>query len=195
MRGGKEGGMSFKVVAGIAGLALFLFYVVMVYNRFVRLRYAVRNSWSDIDVQLKKRYELLPNLVEAVKGYMKHENETLVKVTAQRAAAMNAQTPNEKARADGMLTETLKSLFALVEAYPELKADEHVRQIMSDMRGIEDAIEHARRFYNFAVRDYNVATAVFPTNIVASSFSFAPEEFFRLDDERAERKAVRVSFT
>jgi len=187
--------MSFKVVAGIAGLALFLLYVVLVYNRLVRLRYTVRSSWSDIDVQLKKRYDLLPNLVEAVKGYMQHENETLVKVTTQRAAAMNAQTPVAKARADGMLTETLKSLFALVEAYPELKADAHVREIMSNMREIEDAVEHARRFYNFAVRDYNVATAVFPTNIVALSFSFTPEEFFSLDDASEERKTVRVSFT
>ena len=187
--------MSFKVMAGIAGLSLFLLYVVMVYNRLVRLRYGVRNSWSDIDVQLKKRYELLPNLVEAVKGYMKHENETLVKVTAQRTAAMNAQTPVAKARAEGVLAETIKSLFALVEAYPALKADAHVREIMSNMREIEDAVEHARRFYNFAVRDFNVVTAVFPTNIVALSFSFAAEEFFSLDDAGEERKTVRVSFT
>jgi LemA protein len=187
--------MSINVIAGIAGIALFLIAVIYIYNKLVRLRYSVRNSWSDIDVHLKKRYELLPNLVEAVKGYAAHENETFARVTQLRSAAMRAQTPHEKARADNMLTETLKTLFAVAEAYPDLKADAHFKEIMLNMKEIDDNIEHARRFYNATVRDYNVATGVFPTNVVASAFSFQPEEFFSLDDEAAERKPVKASFS
>jgi LemA protein len=187
--------MSFKVLAGIAGSALFLIALIYLYNRLVRLRYAVRNSWSDIDVHLKKRYELLPNLIEAVKGYAAHENDTFLKVTQLRSAAMKARTPGEKARADNMLTETLKSLFAVAEAYPDLKADAHYKEIMANMKEIDDNIEHARRFYNATVRDYNVATDVFPTNIVASAFSFHPEQFFSLDDEAVERKPVKAVFS
>lgn len=186
--------INIKIAAGIAGVVIFLLLVIYIYNRLVRLRYAVKNSWSDIDVHLKKRYELLPNLVGAVKGYTTHENETLAKITQLRSSAMSAQTPHEKARADNIITQTLKSLFALVEAYPDLKADAHYKEIMSNMKEIDDNIEHARRFYNASVKDYNVATDVFPTNIMASAFSFKPEEFFLLDDEAAERKTVKVSF-
>lgn len=186
--------MDIKIAAGITGVVIFLLLVIYIYNKLVRLRYAVKNSWSDIDVHLKKRYELLPNLVEAVKGYTTHENETLAKITQLRSSAMGAQTPQEKAKADNIITQTLKSLFALVEAYPELKADTHYKEIMSNMKEIDDNIEHARRFYNASVKDYNVATDVFPTNIMASAFSFKPEEFFLLDDETAERKPVKVSF-
>ena len=186
--------INIKIAAGIAGVVIFLLIVIYIYNKLVRLRYAVKNSWSDIDVHLKKRYELLPNLVEAVKGYTTHENETLAKITQLRSSAMGAQTPHEKARADNIITQTLKSLFALVEAYPDLKADAHYKEIMSNMKEIDDNIEHARRFYNASVKDYNVATDVFPTNIMASAFSFKPEEFFLLDDEAAERKPVKVSF-
>jgi LemA protein len=186
--------MSMKVIAGIAGSALFLILVIYLYNKLVRLRYAVRNSWSDIDVHLKKRYELLPNLIEAVKGYAAHESDTFARVTQLRSAAMRAQTPLEKARADNMLTETLKSLFAVAEAYPELKADAHYTEIMDNMKEIDDNIEHARRYYNATVRDYNVATDVFPTNVVASAFSFPHEQFFSLDDQ-AERKPVKAGFS
>lgn len=186
--------MSIRMIAGMAGSAFFLLLVIYIYNRLVRLRYKVRNAWSDIDVHLKKRYELLPNLIAAVKGYAAHENDTLVRVTQQRAAAMRARTPLAKARADNMLRETLKGLFAVVEAYPELKADAHYKEIMASMMEIEDNIEHARRFYNANVRDYNVATEVFPTNAVASAFSFAPAEFFSLEDEEAERKPFKASF-
>jgi LemA protein len=160
----------------------------------VRLRYAVRNSWSDIDVHLRKRYELLPNLVEAVKGYASHESETLTQVTRLRAEAMGARTPAEKARAEGMITETLKTLFALAEAYPDLEADEHFREIMANMKEIDEGIEGARRYYNAAVQEYNVATAVFPTNVVASAFAFRPVAFFTLGDAKAERKPVAVCF-
>lgn len=187
--------MSIRMIAGLAGSVLFLLMVIYIYNRLVRLRYAVRNAWSDIDVHLKKRYELLPNLIAAVKGYSAHENDTLVKVTRQRSAAMEAQTPLAKARADNMLTETLKRLLAVVEAYPELKADAHYREIMAGMKEIEDNIEHARRFYNATVREYNIATDIFPTNVVAAAFLFLPEEFFSLDDEEAERKPVEARFS
>ena len=187
--------MSISVIAGIAGSALFLIVLIYIYNKLVRLRYAVRNSWSDIDVHLKKRYELLPNLIEAVKGYAAHESDTFLKVTQQRSAAMRAQNPGEKARADNMLTETLKSLFAVAEAYPELKADAQYKEIMANMKEIDGNIEHARRFYNATVRDYNVATEVFPTNVVASAFSFQAEQFFTLDDEVLERKPVKASFS
>jgi LemA protein len=187
--------MSIKIIAGIAGSVLFLIVVIYVYNKLVRLRYAVRNSWSDIDVHLKKRYDLLPNLVEAVKGYAVHEQDTFVRVTQLRSAAMRAQTPHEKAKADNMLTETLKSIFALAEAYPELKADAHYKEIMANMKEIDDNIEHARRFYNATVRDYNVATEIFPMNVVASAFSFHPEEFFSLEDAAVERKPVRPRFS
>ncbi len=187
--------MSIRVIAGIAGSALFLIVLIYIYNRLVRLRYAVRNSWSDIDVHLKKRYDLVPNLVETVEGYAAHEKDSFLKVAQQRSAAMKAQTPHEKARANNMLTETLKSLFAIVEAYPELKADAQYKQIMTEMTEIEGNIEHARRFYNATVRDYNVATEVFPTNIVASAFSFQPEQFFKLDDEVLERRPVKASFS
>ncbi len=187
--------MSLRVIAGIAGSGLFLIVLIYIYNRLVRLRYSVRNSWSDIDVHLKKRYDLLPNLVETVKGYAAHEKDSLLKVTQQRSAAMKTQTPGETARANNMLTETLKSLFAVVESYPELKADAQYKQIMSEMTEIEGNIEHARRFYNATVRDYNVATGVFPTNIVASAFSFRPEQFFTLDDEVQERKPVKARFS
>jgi len=186
--------MNFKVIAGLVGSALFLIVIIYFYNKLVRLRYTVRNSWSDIDVHLKKRYELLPNLIEAVKGYMAHESETFAKVTQLRSAAMRAQTPLDKAKADNMLTETLKSLFAVAEAYPELKADAHYKEIMADMKELDGNIEHARRFYNATVRDYNVATGVFPTNVVASAFSFHPEQFFSLDNKAVEREPVKASF-
>lgn len=187
--------MSIRVIAGIAGSTLFLMVLIYIYNRLVRLRYVVRNSWSDIDVHLKKRYDLLPNLVETVKGYAAHEKDSFLKVTQQRSAAMRAQTPHEKARADNMLTETLKSLLSVVEAYPGLKADTHYIEIMTEMSEIEGNIEHARRFYNSTVRDYNVSTGVFPTNVVASAFSFQSEEFFSLDDPAVERKPVKASFS
>lgn len=186
--------MTIKIMAGIIGVAVFLIFVIYMYNKLVRLRYAVRNSWSDIDVHLKKRYELLPNLIEDVKGYAAHESETFTKITQLRTAAMTAQTPLAKAKADNKLTETLKSIFAVAEAYPELKANEHFKEIMANMKEIDDNIEQARRFYNASVREYNIAISVFPTNVISSAFSFKPEEFFSLGNMDTERKPVKASF-
>jgi len=186
--------MDVKMIAGIAGLAVFTIVVTIFYNRLVRRRYAALQSWSDIDVHLKKRYELLPNLVETVKAYAGHENTTLTQVIERRAMAMKAATPGEKGRAESMLADTLQGLFAVVEAYPALKADIHFQQLMTQMRELEDNIEYARRYYNAAVRDYNIVTEVFPSNIVASAFSFAPQEFFELDAPDIERRQVAARF-
>jgi LemA protein len=186
--------MDVKIIAGLAGLAIFTIVVIIYYNRLVRLRYAAQRSWSDIDVHLKKRYELLPNLIETVKAYASHESTTLTQVIERRAMAMKAGTPGEKGRAEGMLAETLHGLFALVEDYPTLKADVHFQQLMTQMRELEDNIEYARRYYNAEVRDYNVMTEVFPSSIIASAFSFAPREFFELDAPDAERKQVSARF-
>jgi LemA protein len=189
-----EATVSTELVAGLIGIAVFLLIVIWLYNRLVRLRYAVRSSWADIDVHLRKRYELVPNLVETVQGYAVHERDTLAQVTELRAAAMRAGTPTEKARAENMLTQTLRSMFALVEAYPDLKANGHFQDLMKQTRELEDNIEYARRYYNASVREYNVATAVFPSGIVASAFAFAPEEFFELAPDADDRKGVKVSF-
>lgn len=187
--------MHVKILAGLVGLAVFTIVIIIFYNRLVRFRYAALQAWSDIDVHLKKRYELLPNLVETVKAYASHERTTLTNVLEKRAMAMKATTPGEKAKAERMLAETLQGLFAVVEAYPELKADKHFQQLMTQMRDLEDNIEYARRYYNAAVRDYNIVTEVFPSNIVASAFSFAQQEFFELEAPDIERKQVTARFT
>ncbi len=186
--------MSMELLAGVVGLGIFVIAVIFLYNRFVRRRYAVRSAWSDIDVHLKKRYDLVPNLVESVKGYAGHERATFEKVTETRSAAMRASGPAEKSRAENMLAETLKSLFAVAEAYPALKADAQFQNLMTQLREIEDNIEYARRYYNAAVLNYNVAIGVFPANIVASAFSFRPEVFFELGESAAAREPVKVTF-
>jgi len=183
-----------KIIAGLAGLAVFMIVVIIFYNRLVRLRVAALQSWSDIDVHLKKRYELLPNLVDTVKAYASHESTTLTHVIERRAMAMKAVTPGEKAMAESMLAETLQGLLAVVEAYPALKADVHFQHLMTQMRELEDNIEYARRYYNAAVRHYNIVTQVFPSNIVASAFSFVAQEFFELDAPDIERRQVVARF-
>lgn len=186
--------MSPEAIAGSVGAAIFIVAVIVIYNKLVRSRYAVRSSWSDIDVHLRKRYELVPNLVKTVQAYATHERETLARVTETRSAAMRASTPSAKARAESVLTETLRSLLVLVEAYPALKADAHFHDLMKQLRELEDAIEYARRYYNANVRDYNIAIGVFPSNIVAGTFGFAEEEFFALSAGAKEREAVEVMF-
>ena len=186
--------MNTELVAGFVGLGIFLLLLVILFNRLVRLRYQVKGAWSDIDVHLKKRYELVPNLVETVRGYAEHEAETLRRVTERRAAAMKAATPRGKAGAEQMFTETIRSVLVLGESYPSLKADGRFQDLMRQLRELEDDIEYARRYYNASVRDFNIATAVFPSGIVAAAFAFTPAEFFALADDGRERAAVAVSF-
>ncbi|MFZ5907858.1 MAG: LemA family protein [Nitrospirota bacterium] len=169
-------------------------YVVVLYNKLVRFRNTVQSSWSDIDVQLKKRYDLVPNLVETVKGYATHEKTTFENVTKARSMAMHAATPADKAKAENFLSETLKSLFALAEAYPDLKANANFMQLQTQLKELEDNIEYARRYYNAVVRDFNITIESFPSNLVASAFSFKQAEFFELESPEVERKPVKVSF-
>jgi len=167
---------------------------IAIYNKLIRLRNTVKSSWSDIDVQLKKRYDLVPNLVETVKGYAAHERTVFEKVTTARSMAIKASTPADKAKAENMLTDTLKSLFAVAEAYPELKANVNFMQLQSQLKELEDNIEYARRYYNAVVRDFNILIESFPSNIIATSFAFKQEEFFELEAPEVERKPVKVSF-
>jgi len=166
---------------------------VSIYNGLVALRNRAEAAWSDIDVQLKRRWELIPNLVETVKGYAQHEEGTFTKVTEARTRAMAASTPGEKSAAEGNLSGMLKSLFAVAEAYPELKANENFLSLQGELSSLEDAIQKARRYYNAVVRDLNTKVESFPSNVVAGMFGFQQEEYFELDSE-AERAAPKVSF-
>ncbi|MBI4699432.1 MAG: LemA family protein [Nitrospirae bacterium] len=168
---------------------------ISIYNKLIRLRTTVRSSWSDIDVQLKKRYDLVPNLVETVKGYASHEKSVFENVAQARSFAIKASTPADKAKAENMFTDTLKSLFAVAEAYPDLKANANFQQLQSQLSDLENSIESARRYYNAVVRDYNITAETFPSNIIASQFKFQKEEFFGLEEPAAERKPVKVSFS
>lgn len=176
-------------------LLLVIFAGIAIYNRLIKLRNTVKSSWSDIDVQLKKRYDLVPNLVETVKGYASHERTVFEKVTEARSMAMQASSPAGKAKAENMLRETLKSLFAVAEAYPELKANANFMQLQSQIQELENNIEYARRYYNAVVRDFNIMIESVPSNIVASMFNFKQEEFFELEEPEVERKPVKVSFS
>ncbi len=179
----------------LVALVVILFASIAIYNKLVRLRTTVKSSWSDIDVHLKKRYDLVPNLVETVKGYASHEKSVFENVAQARSFAMKASTPADKAKAENMFTDTLKSLFAVAEAYPELKANANFQQLQSQLTELENNIEYARRYYNAVVRDYNIMTETFPSNIIASQFKFAKEEFFELEEPTVERKPVKVSFS
>lgn len=174
-------------------LVLAVVGVVAVYNRLVRLRVQCDNAWADIDVQLKRRHDLIPNIVQTVKGYASHERETLEEVVTARNRAMGAEGPAAQAEAEGMLTNALKSLFALSEDYPELKAAENFRQLQDTLSEIESALQNARRYYNAVVRDFNTKVQQFPSNLVAGAFSFETREFFALAEE-SERAVPEVEF-
>jgi LemA protein len=173
-------------------LVAIVIVVFVLYNGLVKLKVAAEGAWADIDVQLKRRYDLIPNLVETVKGYAAHERGTLEAVIDARSRAMSAQGPAEKGRAEGELTGALKSLFALAENYPQLRAAENFGQLQGSLMQIEDAIQNARRYYNAVVRDLNTRIQVFPSNLVALSFGFKQREFFEAGDE--ERSVPKVSF-
>ncbi|MEE8534628.1 MAG: LemA family protein [Kiloniellales bacterium] len=181
----------------LALLAAAVFYVVFAYNKLVSLRVRVNESWSGIEVQMKRRYDLVPNLVETVKGYASHEAGTLEKVVQARSEALaNQGTPAEQARSENMLSGALKSLFALAENYPDLKANQNFLGLQDDLSEIEDNIQASRRYYNGNVRINNTMVAQFPSNLVARGFDFARAEFFELDETEAAavRQPVEVKF-
>ncbi len=182
--------LSLIAVAAIIGVVL---WIVTAFNGLVALRIRAKEAWSDIDVQLKRRYDLIPNLVETVKGYATHERELFEKVTQARAAAMSATGAAEKAGAENMLSSTLKSLFAISENYPDLKASQNFLELQRELTDTEDKIQAARRFYNGNVRDLNIKTEAFPSNLIASIFGFKPMELFQTANE-AEREPVTVQF-
>lgn len=167
-------------------------WLVWTFNALVRLRNRAREAWSDIDVQLKRRYDLIPNLVETVKGYMTHERQVFEKVTEARARAMGA-SPKEKAGAENMLSGALKSLFAVSENYPQLRASENFKQLQDELSDTENKIQAARRFYNTNVRDLNIKVETFPTNLIAHMLGFSQMEFFG-GLEESEREPVKVAF-
>lgn len=176
------------LLAGICGGA------IRFYNRLIRIRNLVRSSWSDIDVLLKKRHDLVGNLVEAVKGYAAYEKAAILAVTEARTRAMRARGPGEQGKEEGALGTSIASLFAVAEGYPDLKANASFLELQRQLADIENGIEYARRYYNAVVRDYNTATETFPANVVAPSLGFGSAEFFRLESERErERTDVRLS--
>ncbi|MDH3733414.1 MAG: LemA family protein [Gemmatimonadota bacterium] len=174
-------------------LVLIALAVIGMYNSLVKLRVRADSAWADIDVQLKRRWDLIPNLVETVKGYASHERDTLEAVIEARNRAMSASGPAEAGAAEGMLSGALRQLFALSEAYPELRSVETFTELQGTLNEIESAVQNARRYYNAVVRDYNTKTQVFPTNLLAGMFGFHAREFFSLDDE-AQREGPKVSF-
>jgi LemA protein len=183
------------VVIAVVVVAVVLFFVAT-YNRLVTLRQRVKEAWSDIDIQLKRRHDLIPNLVETVKGYATHESTVFQNVTQARAAAVAAgasATPQQRAQAENVLTGALRSVFAVAENYPQLQAIQEFKDLSENLTATEDKISFARRFYNGNVRDYNTALQTFPTNLFASAFGFGPEEYFELADA-TEREAPQVKF-
>jgi len=174
--------------------AAIVLWAIVAYNRFISLMTRASEAWSDIDVQLKRRYDLIPNLINTVKGYATHEKGTFEKVTEARTAAMGAQTVEEHSKAENMLTGALKSLFAVSENYPDLKANQNFLELQRELSDTENKIQAARRFYNGNVRDLNIKIDSFPSNLIAQMFKFAKREFFDLEEESEEREPVKVSF-
>lgn len=179
------------VILGVIVIALF--WLIGVYNGLIRLKNRVDEAWSDIDVQLKRRYDLIPNLMETVKGYAKHEDSVFTKVTEARSNAMQAKGQKAQAEAENMLEGALKSLFAVAEQYPNLKANENFAKLQDELSDTENKIQASRRFYNGNVRDFNTKTQMFPTNILAGMLGFKDREFFEVANA-AERENVKVSF-
>jgi LemA protein len=175
-------------------IALVLLWIAWSYNRLVTMRNRVLNSWSQIDVQLKRRYDLIPNLIETVKGYATHERSVFEEVTQARAAAISAGSVGEQAAAENQLTQALRSLFAVAEAYPDLKANTSFLALQDELSQTESKIAVARQFYNDTVMSYNTLRETFPTNLIAGRAGFGPREFFELEDA-AQREPVKVDFS
>lgn len=174
-------------------LGLLILFTIISYNRLITLRNRIKNAWAQIDVQLKRRYDLIPNLVETVKGYAKHEREVFEKVTEARANAISAGNVKDQGQAENQLTGALRSLFAVAENYPELKANQNFMMLQEELAGTEGKIAYARQFYNDNVMHYNILREKFPTNLLANMFGFGPEEMFEIEAP-AEREGIRVKF-
>ena len=181
------------VIVLIAIVVVLVGIVVAIYNKLVRLRNRAENAWAQVDVQLRRRYDLIPNLVETVKGYAAHERETFEEVTKARTAAQQAQTVPQQAQAENLLTQAIGKLFAVAEAYPQLRATENFQQLQAQLAETEQKIAIARQVYNDAVLTYDNALETIPTNIVAGIFNFKPREYFEVE-EPAAREAPRVTF-
>ena len=178
------------IVLGV--VVVLVLYVIVQYNALIRLRNRIESAWSQIDVQLQRRYDLIPNLVETVKGYATHEKGVLESVTQARSRALDAQGPAQQAQAENMITSALKSLFAVAEAYPDLKANQNFAQLQEELTGTEGRIAYARQFYNDTVYRYNTKVQSFPSNVLANMFRFSEREYFQADDES--RGPTQVSF-
>jgi LemA protein len=189
---GKKGVFRMWILLVLA--VVLVLYVVFTYNGLITLRQRVRNAWAQVDVQLKRRYDLIPNLVNTVQGYASHEQATFAKISEARSRAMRAASTGELAEAENQLSSTLRSLFALVENYPELKADANFRELQKELSDTEGKIAFARQFYNDTVQKYNIRIEVFPANIVAQLFGFTQEDFFSLDQNAVQRENVQVRF-
>ncbi len=181
------------VIAILVVIGLLVLILAGMYNSLVQLRVRADSAWSDIDVQLKRRHDLIPNLVETVKGYAAHEKGTFENVAKLRSQAMQATTPADKAQAESQLSGALKSLFAVAESYPELKASEQFTGLQTSLNSIEDNIQNARRYYNAVIRDYNTRVQSFPINILAGMFGFTIRQFFEVEAP-ADRENVQVKF-
>lgn len=175
-------------------IAVVVVAVILMYNGLVQSKKKVENAWGQIDIQLQRRFDLIPNLVEAVKGYMQHEEETLTKVTELRTSWANAQTVSEKADLENQLSGALKTIMAVSENYPDLKANQNFNTLQEELRSTENKISYARQFYNDTVTMYNTKLQVIPTNIIAGMFNFQPEELFKTTSEEA-RQNVKVDFS
>ena len=181
------------VILGL--IAILVFWAIAAYNHFISLVNRAKEAWADIDVQLKRRYDLIPNLVNTVKGYATHEQTAFENVTKARAAKMGASSLEEKGKAEMSLAGALKSVFAIAEAYPELKANQNFLALQAELSDTENKIQAARRFYNGNVRDLNTAIQVFPGNVIANSFKFSAMEFFELEaDQQAAKEPIQVKF-
>lgn len=183
--------MAFIIFVGI--LFLLIVWFVAMYNGLVKGKNLMQEAWSGIDVQLKRRYDLIPNLVETVKGYSQHEKGVFEEVTKLRNQSMNATTVKDKSEAEGALTQSLKTLFAVAEAYPDLKANQNFMELQKSMEGIENELQLARRYFNGTVRNYNISVQAFPSGMVAQMFAFKPGDFFEIGSA-AEREAPQVKF-
>ncbi|HYD04046.1 MAG TPA: LemA family protein [Alphaproteobacteria bacterium] len=184
--------MNSLTIGILVAIGVVLLYLIIAYNRLVVLKNRIDNAWAQIDVQLKRRFDLIPNLIETVKGYAKHEKKVFTEVTAARTAMSNAHTLPEKAKADNMLSSTLKSLFAVAEDYPKLQANQNFMMLQEELAGTESKIAYARQAYNDSVLMYNNGIQMFPKSIIASMFNFTQREFFKA--EGAEKEVVKVKF-